>query len=121
MLNLILPQSLRCPADPYFTQVATHYPHLHRQGEDVHYGHFEDTPTEVQDERIHRYMRNTPHHCSGYRAIHWTALPYWKGPIICSGHPSSTLFASPPLFPISPLVASTFERKAQNFFFWLPS
>ena len=74
MLNLILPQSLRCPADPYFTQVATHYPHLHRQGDDglVHYGHFEDTPTEVQDERIHRDMRNTPHHCSGYRAIHWS-------------------------------------------------
>ena len=74
MLNLILPQSLRCPADPYFTQVATHYPHLHRQGEDglVHYGHFEDTPTEVQDERIHRDMRNNPHHCSGYRAIHWS-------------------------------------------------
>ena len=74
MLNLILPQSLRCPADPYFTQVATHYPHLHRQGEDglVHYGHFEDTPTEVQDERIHRDMRNNPHYCSGYRAIHWS-------------------------------------------------
>ena len=69
MLNLILPQSLRCPADPYFTQVATHYPHLHRQGKDglVHYGHFEDTPTEVQDERIHRDMRNNPHYCSGYR------------------------------------------------------
>ena len=38
----------------------------------MHYGHFEDTPTEVQDERIHRDMRNTPHHCSGYRAIHWS-------------------------------------------------
>ena len=73
MLNLILPQSLRCPADPYFTQVATHYPHLHRQLEDglVHYGHFEDSPAEVQDARIYRDMRNTPHHCSGYRAIHW--------------------------------------------------
>ena len=74
MFNLILPQSLRCPADPYFTQVATHYPHLHRQGEDglVHYGHFEDTPAEVQDARIYRDMRNAPHHCSGYRAIHWS-------------------------------------------------
>ena len=38
----------------------------------MHYGHFEDTPPEVQDERIHRDMRNNPHHCSGYRAIHWS-------------------------------------------------
>ena len=55
VLNLILPQSLRCPADPYFTQVATHYPHLHRQLDDglVHYGHFEDTPAEVQETRIY--------------------------------------------------------------------
>ena len=72
-LNLILPQSLRCPADPYFTQVATHYPHLHRQLDDglVRYGHFEDTPAEVQATRIYRDMHNTPHHCSGYRAIQW--------------------------------------------------
>ena len=27
-LHLILPHSLRCPADTYFTQVAMHYPHL---------------------------------------------------------------------------------------------
>ena len=73
MLNLILPQSLRCPADPYFTQVATHYTHLHRQLEDglVHYGHYEDSPAEVQDARIYRDMHNTPHYCSGYRAIQW--------------------------------------------------
>ena len=72
MLNLILPQSLRCPADPYFTQVATHYPHLHRQDDGlVHYGHFEDTPVEVQETRRYHDMRNTPHHCSGYRAIQW--------------------------------------------------
>ena len=72
MLNLILPQSLRCPADPYFTQVATHYPHLHRQDDGlVHYGHFEDTPAEVQETRLYHDMRNTPHHCSGYRAIQW--------------------------------------------------
>ena len=29
-LHLILPHSLRCPADTYFTQVAMHYPHLIR-------------------------------------------------------------------------------------------
>ena len=31
LLHLILPHSLRCPADAYLTQVAMHYPHLHRQ------------------------------------------------------------------------------------------
>ena len=30
LLHLTLPHSLRCPADPYFTQVAMNYPHLHR-------------------------------------------------------------------------------------------
>ena len=109
MLNLILPQSPRCPADPCFTQVATHYPHLHRQGDDglVHYGHFEDTPTEVQDERIHRDVRNTPHHCSGCRAVHWSPSLLERS--------NNLQFELLPLFPIS------FERKAQNFFFWLPT
>ena len=31
LLHPILPHSLRCPADAYFTQVSTHHPHLHRQ------------------------------------------------------------------------------------------
>ena len=29
LMHLILPHSLRCPADAYFTQVVSHYPHLH--------------------------------------------------------------------------------------------
>ena len=71
-LSLILPQSLRCPADPYFTQVATHYPHLHRlEDNNVEYGHYEDQPAEVQESRLYHDMRNHPHHCSGYRVIHW--------------------------------------------------
>ena len=59
-------------ADPYFTQVATHYPHLHRlEDNNVEYGHYEDQPAEVQESRLYHDMRNHPHHCSGYRVIHW--------------------------------------------------
>ena len=42
-LHLILPHSLRCPADTYFTQVAMHYPHLqYASGQTVAFGHYED-------------------------------------------------------------------------------
>ena len=42
-LHLILPHSLRCPADTYFTQVAMHYPHLqYPDGQTVAFGHYED-------------------------------------------------------------------------------
>ena len=45
LLHLILPHSLRCPADAYLTQVAMHYPHLHRSdGQEVAYGHHEEPP-----------------------------------------------------------------------------
>ena len=74
-LSLILLQSLRCSADLYFTQVATHYPHLHRlKDNNVEYGHYENQPAEVQESRLYHDMRNHPHHCSGYRVIHWN--PY---------------------------------------------
>ena len=35
------------------------------------YGHYEDQPAEVQESRLYHDMRNHPHHCSGYRVIHW--------------------------------------------------
>ena len=46
LMHLILPHSLRCPADAYFTQVVSHYPHLHRELDtgELRYGHFEDAP-----------------------------------------------------------------------------
>ena len=73
-LSLILPQSLRCPADPYFSQVATHYPHLHRIRTDdgsVQYGHYEDPTTHQLASRLHKDMKGNLFYCSGYRAIHW--------------------------------------------------
>ena len=46
--------------------------HLHRlEDNNVEYGHYEDQPAEVQESRLYHDMRNHPHHCSGYRVIHW--------------------------------------------------
>ena len=73
-LSLILPQSLRCPADPYFSQVATHYPHLHRirtSDGSVQYGHYEDPTNHQLESRLHKDMKGNLFFCSGYRAIHW--------------------------------------------------
>ena len=59
-LSIILPQSLRCPADPYFSQVATHYPHLHRirPGDgSVQYGHYEDPSSHQLASRLHQDMK----------------------------------------------------------------
>ena len=39
----LLPHSLQCPADTYFTQVAMHHPHLqYASGQTVAFGHYED-------------------------------------------------------------------------------
>ena len=60
------------PRRPLLHPVATHYPHLHRlEDNNVEYGHYEDQPAEVQESRLYHDMRNHPHHCSGYRIIHW--------------------------------------------------
>ncbi len=72
LLHLILPHSLRCPADTYFTQVSTHYPHLHRPDEDsIAYDHYENpTPTQAAT-RQYVDMQGNQYHCSGYRLVHW--------------------------------------------------
>ena len=73
LLHLILPHSLRCPADTYYTQVSTHYPHLHRPLEDsIAYGHYEDpTPAQAATRQCID-MQGNLYHCSGYRLLHWT-------------------------------------------------
>ena len=73
LLHLILPHSLRCPADPYFTQVAMNYPHLHRSsGPDVVYGHYEDPSPSLQASRLHTDVQGNTHSFTGYRLIHWS-------------------------------------------------
>ena len=74
VLHLILPHSLRCPADTYFTQVAMHYPHLHRlEDSTVHFGHYED-PTESQAaaRQCHDMPSEHFYSCTGYRLLHWS-------------------------------------------------
>ena len=73
LLHLILPHSLRCPADAYLTQVAMHYPHLHRQiGQGVAYGHYEEPPSQVRQSRVPVDMQGGVHQLSGYRLVHWS-------------------------------------------------
>ena len=71
--SLILPHSLRCPADTYFTQVAMHYPHLqHSEGQTVAFGHYEDPLPEQQATKRPVDIQNVSHNCSGYRLLHWS-------------------------------------------------
>ena len=79
LLHLILPHSLRCPADTYFTQVASHYPHLHRpDGDTIAYGHYENpTPAQAATRQCVD-MQGNKYQCSGYRLVHWS--PSLKGP-----------------------------------------
>ena len=73
LLHLILPHSLRCPADAYLTQVAMHYPHLHRpDGAGVAYGHYEEPPRQLRDSRLPIDMQGRTHPISGYRLVHWS-------------------------------------------------
>ena len=73
LLHLILPHSLRCPADTYLTQVAMHYPHLHRpDGSGVAYGHYEEPPRQIRDSRLPIDMQGRTHPISGYRLVHWS-------------------------------------------------
>ena len=73
-MHLILPHSLRCPADAYFTQVVSHYPHLHRESEtgELSYGHFEDPSPTLSNLRLCVDMQGRTHHISGYRLLHWS-------------------------------------------------
>ena len=74
LLHLILPHSLRCPADTYFTQVVSHYPHLHRESDtgELRYGHFEDPLPSIASLRLPVDMQGHTHHISGYRLLHWS-------------------------------------------------
>ena len=75
-LHLILPHSLRCPADTYFTQVAMHYPHLqHSSGQTVAFGHYEDPLPEQQNAKRPVDIQGNSHDCSGYRLLHWSPHP----------------------------------------------
>ena len=66
LLHLILPHSLRCPADAYLTQVAMHYPHLHRSdGQGVAYGHYEEPPSQISESRLPVDMQGQVHKLSG--------------------------------------------------------
>ena len=72
LLHLILPHSLRCPADAYLTQVAMHHPHLHRSsGHGVAYGHCEEPPLQIQKSRLPVDMQGHEYKLSGYRLVHW--------------------------------------------------
>ena len=72
-LHLILPHSLRCPADTYFTQVAMHYPHLqYPDGQTVAFGHYEDPLPDQLATKLPTDLQNVPHYCSGYRLLHWS-------------------------------------------------
>ena len=72
-LHLILPHSLRCPADTYFTQVAMHYPHLqHASGQTVAFGHYEDPLPDQLATKRPVDIQNVSYHCSGYRLLHWS-------------------------------------------------
>ena len=72
-LHLILPHSLRCPADTYFTQVAMHYPHLrYPDGQTVAFGHYEDPLPDQLATKLPTDLQNVPYYCSGYRLLHWS-------------------------------------------------
>ena len=72
-LHLILPHSLRCPADTYFTQVAMHYPHLqYASGQTVAFGHYEDPLPDQLATKLPVDIQNVSYHCSGYRLLHWS-------------------------------------------------
>ena len=72
-LHLILPHSLRCPADTYFTQVAMHYPHLqYASGQTVAFGHYEDPLPDQLATKRPVDIQNVSYHCSGYRLLHWS-------------------------------------------------
>ena len=72
-LHLILPHSLRCPADTYFTQVAMHYPHLqYPDGQTVAFGHYEDPLPDQLAAKLPTDLQNVPYYCSGYRLLHWS-------------------------------------------------
>ena len=72
-LHLILPHSLRCPADTYITQVAMHYPHLqYSSGQTVAFGHYEDPLPDQMATKLPVDLQNVSHHCSGYRLLHWS-------------------------------------------------
>ena len=74
LMHLILPHSLRCPADAYFTQVVSHYPHLHRELDtgELRYGHFEDPLPSIASLRLPVDMQGRTHHISGYRLLNWS-------------------------------------------------
>ena len=76
LMHLILPHSLRCPADAYFTQVVSHYPHLHRESDtgELRYGHFEDPLPSISSLRLPVDMQGQTHHISGYRLLHWSPV-----------------------------------------------
>eukprot|EP00434_Breviolum_minutum_P005040 symbB.v1.2.004446.t1/scaffold249.1/size274694/5 len=72
-LHLILPHSLRCPADTYFTQVAMHYPHLqYSSGQTVGFGHYEDPLPDQVATKLPVDLQNVSYHCSGYRLLDWS-------------------------------------------------
>ena len=72
-LHLILPHSLQCPADTYFTQVAMHYPHLqYASGQTVAFGHYEDPLPDQMATKLPVDLQNVAYHCSGYRLLHWS-------------------------------------------------
>ena len=81
LMHLILPHSLRCPADAYFTQVVSHYPHLHRESDigELRYGHFEDPLPSLATLRLPVDMQGKTHHISGHRLLHWS-LVLTQGP-----------------------------------------
>ena len=57
----------------YLTQVAMHYPHLHRpDGAGVAYGHYEEPPRQLRDSRLPIDMQGRTHPISGYRLVHWS-------------------------------------------------
>ena len=72
-LHLILPHSLRFPANTYFTQVAMHYPHLqYPDGQTVAFGHYEDPLPDQLATKLPTDLQNVPYYCSGYRLLHWS-------------------------------------------------
>ena len=76
LMHLILPHSLRCPANAYFTQVVSHYPHLQRESDtgELRYGHFEDPLPSLSSLRLPVDMQGNTHHISGYRLLHWSPV-----------------------------------------------
>ena len=72
-VHLILPHSLRCPADTYFTQVAMHYPNLqYSSGQTVAFGHYEDPLPDQMATKLPVHLQKVSYHCSGYRLLHWS-------------------------------------------------